>query len=159
MSFVLFFFFFFLSTISFIFFISSRYLFSIIWTKKTQILRRETWNGRSESKRRKSAKFERDWDAKKEVLWFVGLAWIYDLWVWFMLLVHYVWGNLWDDDEDDEERDEIILVLMIYGFGLCWVCNVFEEIYGMRRKMTKLEMGCFGLCWVCNIEGDGDGDK
>ena len=55
-----------------------------------------------------------------------------------MLLVHYVWGNLWDEAEDDEERDEIILVLMIYGFGLCWVCNVFEEIYGMRRKMTKL---------------------
>ena len=47
---------------------------------------------------------------------------------------------------DEEERDEIILVLMIYGFGLCWVCNVFEEIYGMRRKMTKPEMGCFGLC-------------
>ena len=76
-----------------------------------------------------------------------------------MLLVHYVWGNLWDDDEDDEERDEIILVLMIYGFGLCWVCNVFEEIYGMRKKMMKPEMGCFGLCWVCDIEGDGDGDK
>ena len=38
------------------------------------------------------------------------------------------------------------LVFVIYGFGLCWVCNVFEEIYGMRRKMTKPEMGCFGLC-------------
>ena len=48
---------------------------------------------------------------------------------------------------------------MIYGFGLCWVCNVFEEIYGMRRKMMKLEMGCFGLCRVCDIEGDGDVDK
>ena len=51
-----------------------------------------------------------------------------------------------DEDEDDEERDEIILVLMIYGFGLCWVCNVFEETYGIGRKMTKPEMGCFGLC-------------
>ena len=46
------------------------------------------------------------------------------------------------------KRDEIILVLVIYGFGLCWVCIVFEEIYGMRRKMTKREMGnyfSFGL--------------
>ena len=41
------------------------------------------------------------------------------------------------------KRDEIILVLVIYGFGLCWVCIVFEEIYGMRRKMTKREMGNF----------------
>ena len=49
--------------------------------------------------------------------------------------------NLWNEDEDDEERDDIILVLMIYGFGLCWVCIVFEEIYGIRRKMTKREMG------------------
>ena len=44
-----------------------------------------------------------------------------------------------------------ILVLVIYGFGLCWVCIVFEEIYGMRRKMTKREMGNYfgfglGLC-------------
>ena len=46
-----------------------------------------------------------------------------------------------NEEEDDEERDEIILVLVIYGFGLCWVCIVFEEIYGMRRKMTKREMG------------------
>ena len=49
--------------------------------------------------------------------------------------------NLWNEEEDDEERDEIILVLVIYGFGLCWVCIVFEEICGMRRKMTKREMG------------------
>ena len=49
--------------------------------------------------------------------------------------------NLWNEEEDDEERDEIILALVIYGFGLCWVCIVFEEIYGMRRKMTKREMG------------------
>ena len=62
----------------------------------------------------------------KDVLWFVGLACICDLWVWFMLLVHYVWGNLWDEDEDEdvEERDEIILVLMIYGFGLTFVLGV-----------------------------------
>ena len=38
------------------------------------------------------------------------------------------------------------------------VCNVFEEIYGMRRKMMKSEIGCFGLR-CCDIEGDGDGDK
>ena len=47
------------------------------------------------------------------------------------------------------KRDEIILVLVIYGFGLCWVCIVFEEIYGMRRKMMKWEMGNYfglGLC-------------
>ena len=43
------------------------------------------------------------------------------------------------------------MVLVIYGFGLCWVCIVFEEIYGIRRKMTKREMGNYfgfglGLC-------------
>ena len=59
--------------------------------------------------------------------------------------------NLWNEEEDDEERDEIILVLVIYGFGLCWVCIVFEDIYGMRRKMMKREMGNYfgfglGLC-------------
>ena len=59
--------------------------------------------------------------------------------------------NLWNEEEDGEERDEIILVLVIYGFGLCWVCIVFEEIYGMWRKMMKREMGDyfgfgFGLC-------------
>ena len=57
--------------------------------------------------------------------------------------------NLWNE-EDDEERDEIILVLVIYEFGLYWVCIVFEENYGMR-KMTKREMGSYfgfglGLC-------------
>ena len=59
--------------------------------------------------------------------------------------------NLWNEEEDDEKRDEIILVLVIYGFGLCWVCIVFEDIYGMRRKMMKREMGNYfgfglGLC-------------
>ena len=59
--------------------------------------------------------------------------------------------NLWNEEEDDEEGDEIILVLVIYSFGLCWVCIVFEEIYGMWRKMMKREMGDyfgfgFGLC-------------
>ncbi|KAK9994187.1 hypothetical protein SO802_023890 [Lithocarpus litseifolius] len=59
--------------------------------------------------------------------------------------------NLWNEEEDHEERDEIILVLVIYGFDLCWVCIVFEEIYGMRRKMTKREMENYfgfglGLC-------------
>ena len=54
--------------------------------------------------------------------------------------------NFWD-----EEEDEIILVLVIYGFGLCWVCTVLEEIYGMRRKMTKRGMEDYfgfglGLC-------------
>ena len=34
--------------------------------------------------------------------------------------------------------------MVIYGFGLCWVCTVFEEIYGMMRKMTKREMGMKG---------------
>ena len=52
-------------------------------------------------------------------------------------------------------RDEIILVLVIYGFGLCWVCNVVEEIYGMRGKMTKREMGLFwfwfGFLLMCTI--------
>ena len=62
-----------------------------------------------------------------------------------------MWRRHWNEEEDDEERDEIILVLVIYGFGLCWVCIVFEEIYGMRRKMTKREMGNYfgfglGLC-------------
>ena len=55
-----------------------------------------------------------------------------------------MWRRHWNEEEDDEERDEIILVLVIYGFG-------FEEIYGMRRKMTKKEMGNYfgfglGLC-------------
>ena len=49
--------------------------------------------------------------------------------------------NLWNEEEDDEERDEIIVVLVIYEFGLCWVGIVIKEIYGMRRKMTKREMG------------------
>ena len=62
-----------------------------------------------------------------------------------------MWRRHWNEEEDDEERDEIILVLVIYGFGLCWVCIVFEEIYGMRRKTTKREMGNYfgfglGLC-------------
>ena len=54
-------------------------------------------------------------------------------------------------------------------------CNVFEEIYGIRRKMTKREMGLFcfeetfglslcscllfwfgcGLCCACDTEEDG----
>ena len=32
-----------------------------------------------------------------------------------MLVLYYVWRNLWDEEEDDEERDGIILVLVIYG--------------------------------------------
>ena len=69
------------------------------------------------------------------------------LFIFFLLQIR----NLWNEEEDDKERDEIILVLVIYGFGLCWVCILFEEIYGTRRKMTKREMGNyfgfgFGLC-------------
>ena len=37
------------------------------------------------------------------------------IWVWFVLVVYYVWRNLWDVEEDDKERDGIILVLVIYG--------------------------------------------
>ena len=63
-----------------------------------------------------------------------------------------------------------------------WSCTVFEEMYGIRRKMTKREMGLFcvfffffwetvglglcscllfwfgfGLCYACDIEEDGRG--
>ena len=43
----------------------------------------------------------------------MDLACVYDLWVWFVLVLYYVWRNLWDEEEDDE--DGIILVLVIYG--------------------------------------------
>ena len=45
----------------------------------------------------------------------MDLACVCDLWVWFVLVLCYVWRNLWDEEEDDKERDEIILVLVIYG--------------------------------------------
>ena len=75
--------FFFLLTISFILFITSRYLFSIIWTKKTQILRRETRNGRSESGKRKRAKSERN-RCKEGGFVICGIG----LYLWFMGLVY-----------------------------------------------------------------------
>ena len=43
----------------------------------------------------------------------MDLACVCDLRVWFVLVVYYVWRNLWDEEEDDEERDGIILVLVI----------------------------------------------
>ena len=43
----------------------------------------------------------------------MDLASVCDLWVWFVLVLYYVWRNLWDEKEDDEEIDEIILVLVI----------------------------------------------
>ena len=45
----------------------------------------------------------------------MDLACVCDLWVWFVLVLYYIWRNLWDEEEDDEERDGIILVLVIYG--------------------------------------------
>ena len=35
------------------------------------------------------------------------------------------------------------LVFVIYGFGLCCLCTMFEEIYGMKMKMMKREMRLF----------------
>ena len=43
----------------------------------------------------------------------MDLASVCDLWVWFVLVLYYVWRNLWDEKEDDEEIDGIILVLVI----------------------------------------------
>ena len=45
----------------------------------------------------------------------MDLACVCDLWVCFVLVLYYIWRNLWDEEEDDEERDGIILVLVIYG--------------------------------------------
>ena len=45
----------------------------------------------------------------------MDLASVCDLRVWFVLVLYYVWRNLWDEKEDDEEIDGIILVLVIYG--------------------------------------------
>ena len=35
------------------------------------------------------------------------------------------------------------LVFVIYGFGLCCLCTMFEEIYGMKMKMMKRGMRLF----------------
>ena len=47
------------------------------------------------------------------------------------------------------------LVFVIYRFGLCWLCIVYEEIYGMKRKMTKREMELFwfwfGFVLMCTV--------
>ena len=52
-------------------------------------------------------------------------------------------------------------MFVIYGFGLCWLCTMFGEIYGMKRKMTKRRWDYFGFgdLWAHDIEGDGNERK
>ena len=35
------------------------------------------------------------------------------------------------------------LVFVIYGFGLCYLCTMFKEIYAIKMKMMKREMRLF----------------
>ena len=43
------------------------------------------------------------------------------------------------------------LVFVIYGFGLCCLCTMFEEIYGMKMKMMKREMRLFWFWWFMGL--------
>ena len=59
----------------------------------------------------------------------MDLACVCDLWVWFVLVLYYVWRNLWDEEEDDEERDGIILV-----FVILWARDIEGDGDERKRK-------------------------
>ena len=59
----------------------------------------------------------------------MDLASVCDLWVWFVLVLYYVWRNLWDEEEDDEERDGIILV-----FVILWARDIEGDGDERKRK-------------------------
>ena len=63
-------------------------------------------------------------------------ACVCDLWVWFVLVLYYVWRNLWDEEEDDEERDGIILVLVIL-----WARDIEGDGDERKRKSLSILFG------------------
>ena len=73
----------------------------------------------------------------------MDLACVCDLWVWFVLVLYYIWRNLWDEEEDDEERDGIILVLVIYGLVIWREMGMKgrERVYRfyLERRMRLVE--------------------